>query len=319
MFPLSITGTYPCIETCVRDTGNILWRVRQTHDLASVGLMEFPGPNRPETAPRLLCPMTIGGATCLLAFGPRNDGREYSASDRGLVASLADEMPRIGHSEIGHSEIGHARIGNYGCACAPPPRVEGIDCFGAFNGFLELISFEPFSLFISIAGAFQPEFPAAFMVAGIQASLRSLARTSNGKVSKLICELNRMVRELAPRSFLAPLFLGHFDSARQELRYVNAGYQPPLLIKGNRTRALRLEPTAAMLGLTDSAPCWHRTIPLQPRDVFVALPEDCPVSAERAVLDVVLKHREASSAELACLIGQRIPDSPGWPAVVQAA
>jgi hypothetical protein len=303
LFPLSVFGEHPCLEACVRDIGNVIWRERQSCNLACMDLLEFSDVRRPAGAPRIVCPLTVGPTTCLLAFGPRRDGGEYSASDVALLKGLTGQL-----SEFRDEIPAESRL----------VPVEGFDYFGVQHnfletggpegggGFLDLMSFDAASLFVSMAGLAEPEPFSEIIMAGIQASLHSLARSSEGEVSKLVCELNHIVRELAPRSFLASIFVGQFDSARQHLRYVNAGYQAPLLIRANRIRAVRLESTAAMLGLTDSAPCWHRTIPMQPRDVFLALPEDCPVTGERAGLEVVLKHREASSGELAAMIGMRL-------------
>jgi len=300
LFPLSVFGEHPSLEACVRDIGNVIWRERQSCNLACMDLLEFSDVQRPAGAPRIICPLTVGPTTCLLAFGPRRDGGEYSLSDLALLKGLTGHL-----SEFRDEITVESRL----------LPVEGFDYFGVQQtlpegggGFLDLMSFDAASLFVSMAGPAEPEPFSEIIMAGIQASLHALARSSEGEVSKLVCELNHIVRELAPRSFLASIFVGQFDSARQHLRYVNAGYQAPMLIKANRIRAVRLESTAAMLGLTDSAPCWHRTIPLQPRDVFLALPEDCPVTGERVALEVVLKHREASSGELAAMIGTRLQD-----------
>lgn len=307
LFPLAVVGSHPSIESCVRDIGNVVWRERQAHGLSAMDPLEFDGANRPGYAPRIVCPLTVGSTTCLLAFGPRKDGREYSASDRALLAALTAPISEPVDDTPGQPE---------------QPSVQGIDYFAAqpripqhSGDFLDLLSLEESSLLVSLGSASRnnaepAESSASVIMAGVVASLRALARATSATVSTLVCELNRIVRELAPRSFFADIFLGNFDVARHQLHYVNAGFQPPLLIKANRIRAARLEANAAVLGLTDLTPCWHRTLPLQPGDVFVALPDDSPVASERVALEVVLSHRDASSLELAGLIGHRI----GYPA-----
>ena len=300
LFPLSVYGNHPCIESCVRHIGNVVWRERQISGLASMGVVAFSGTNRPDAAPRMICPLTVGSTTCLLVFGPKLDGREYSAADRTLVSGLTTRLPAVEE-------------------CLPPqPAPEGIDYFGACGRreetdgeFCDFISCEPSSLLVTLGEVAAADTASTIIMAGLLASLRALAQENSGKLSKLVDQLNRIVRGLAPSNFLAAMFLGYFNSERQYLRYVNAGHEPPLLIRANRVHALRLETTTAALGLTDSAKCGHRTIPLQPHDVFVALADNRPVWSERVVLDVVLKNPEAPCGELARLIGERFGD---WPA-----
>ncbi len=70
---------------------------------------------------------------------------------------------------------------------------------------------------------------AALLMANVQATLR--ARLSHeADLAQLAGELDRDIDETTPGAVYLTLFLGILDTARQELRYVNAGHNPQFVI-----------------------------------------------------------------------------------------
>ena len=120
-------------------------------------------------------------------------------------------------------------------------------------------------------------------------------------------DLNRMVWEVSPDNFYATMFYAHIDGPRHELHYVNAGHDRVILLRDDLTRAVNLESTGTVLGLSTKAAYDQRTIPLEPGDVLVAVTDGITDAAdsdghmldEDAILQVVRDHPEGSSSDLA--------------------
>ena len=74
---------------------------------------------------------------------------------------------------------------------------------------------------------------AALLMANVQATLRArLPHEAN--LARLAAELDREIDETTPGAVYLTLFMGILDTARQELRYVNAGHNPQFVIhEGN--------------------------------------------------------------------------------------
>ena len=119
--------------------------------------------------------------------------------------------------------------------------------------------------------------PAALLMATFQASLKTLSATSPD-LCDLVCGLNRYASDHSIRgSRFTTAFLAEFDPATRELKYVNAGHNPPL-----RLRGIGVEPLNAggvPLGILKDAKYEAGAITLEPGDVL-AIYTDGVVEAE---------------------------------------
>jgi serine phosphatase RsbU (regulator of sigma subunit) len=71
---------------------------------------------------------------------------------------------------------------------------------------------------------------AALLMANVQATLRARLPHEAG-LATLAAELDREIDETTPGAVYLTLFLGILDSARHELRYVNAGHNPQFVVR----------------------------------------------------------------------------------------
>ena len=131
------------------------------------------------------------------------------------------------------------------------------------------------------------------LTAGVREDLAGLGR-----------ELNHTVHLLAPNGHCVPWFYGRVDAAARQLRYVNAGHEPPLLIRGNGIE--RLERTGAALGLSTREPMRQKAVSIEPGDVLAVFSE---AVSEKTVLRVIFEYPQAAAAELT----QRVLDACGAP------
>jgi serine phosphatase RsbU (regulator of sigma subunit) len=74
---------------------------------------------------------------------------------------------------------------------------------------------------------------AALLMASIQASLRAQVQHSQSDVAALINNVNRLAYDALPENFYASLFYAEYRPWSRQLTYVNAGHQPPIVLRQN--------------------------------------------------------------------------------------
>jgi sigma-B regulation protein RsbU (phosphoserine phosphatase) len=132
-----------------------------------------------------------------------------------------------------------------------------------------------------------------------KALVRGLTAGSHGDVAGLARELNGTLYLLGPQGLCAPWFYALLDPLRHELRYVNAGHEPPFLIRGRSGVVHRLERTGAGLGFSAHGIHHQETTWIEDGDILAIFSEGvADVLSEARVLDVLLNNPHAGAAEL---------------------
>jgi sigma-B regulation protein RsbU (phosphoserine phosphatase) len=75
---------------------------------------------------------------------------------------------------------------------------------------------------------------AALLMASLRASLRAQALHPHLDLTTLIGDVNRLVYESSPSAFFASLFYAEYQPATRTLQYVNAGHNPPIIVRPRR-------------------------------------------------------------------------------------
>src|SRR5499427_6503278 len=90
---------------------------------------------------------------------------------------------------------------------------------------------------------------AALMMASLEASLRALASVVQDPAD-LMGRVNRLVNQASAANRYATLFYGEYDPAKRRLTYVNAGHNPPVVVRNNggECQVLRLEIGGPVIG-----------------------------------------------------------------------
>jgi hypothetical protein len=109
--------------------------------------------------------------------------------------------------------------------------------------------------------------PAALLGSMLQASLRTQAPAAQ-QVGTIVTAINRLVCDISPAGQFATLFLAHVDESTMRLSYVNAGHNPPALIRADGTRAL-LDRGGTVVGVSEAIPFEQATVQLVPGDRVV--------------------------------------------------
>jgi len=106
--------------------------------------------------------------------------------------------------------------------------------------------------------------PAALLMALLQGSLRTLL-TAGLRGTELITKLNRYLCDNIPSNRLVTLFYAELHTGSGEMLFVNAGHNPPFLLRKNQDPA-RLAATSLVLGVLPNTQFEAKQIRIEPGD-----------------------------------------------------
>ena len=148
--------------------------------------------------------------------------------------------------------------------------------------------------------------PASLMMTQLSAFLRAMADLRVANWGDLALRLNARMNEVRDRNRYATLFMGSLNPATGDLRYVNGGHNPPLLVPADGRPWTRLMPTGPMVGLLPGATFAEGRTTMHPGDTLVIF-TDGLVEAENAageelgevaLVDVVRQLPQGSADEV---------------------
>jgi sigma-B regulation protein RsbU (phosphoserine phosphatase) len=94
---------------------------------------------------------------------------------------------------------------------------------------------------------------AAILMSNFQANLRALF-TNKIPLNKLVIKLNERVMASAKGEKFLTLFVGKYIISKNELRYINAGHNPPILYEKNKKKLKMLREGCVGMGMLDKIP-----------------------------------------------------------------
>jgi sigma-B regulation protein RsbU (phosphoserine phosphatase) len=129
------------------------------------------------------------------------------------------------------------------CGHCRPAREIG----GDYYDFLELPEGR---LGIAIGDVSGKGIGAALLMASLEASLRAQASVRHD-LAELMNRIDKLVYEASSANRYATLFYAEYDSRSRRLPYVNAGHNPPVILRrsGRECEVLRLETGGPVIGL----------------------------------------------------------------------
>jgi serine phosphatase RsbU (regulator of sigma subunit) len=113
---------------------------------------------------------------------------------------------------------------------------------------------------------------AALIMASLQASLKFQALQPHLKLSTLIGDVNQLVYESSPKNIFATVFYAEYEPAKRMLNYVNAGHNPPLVVrpKDGSCEIFRLPSTGIPVGISADPQFSSAAFQFEIDDVLVA-------------------------------------------------
>ncbi|HWC76826.1 MAG TPA: SpoIIE family protein phosphatase, partial [Blastocatellia bacterium] len=228
-----------------------------------------------------------------ISLGPKQSEEAYSSTDLGLLQSVATQAAlalensqltaaiakEVSQRERLNRELEIAREVQERLFPQTLPVISGLDYSGAcrpalgvggdYYDFLLL----PGELFgIAIGDVSGKGIAAALLMASLQASLRGQATRGTNDLADLMANVNRLVYDASSENRYATFFYSQYNPSSRELTYVNAGHNPPLILRktGNEWEVIRLEVGGAVVGLLRDFPYSQGTVKLEPGDLIVA-------------------------------------------------
>jgi len=225
---------------------------------------------------QILLPLAVKNQLSgIISLSPKRSEEPYTANDLRLLRSVATqtglalENSRLTEAvaleaaqrERMNAEVEIAREVQERLFPQELPVVKGLDYYGAcrpalgvggdYYDFLELPDGK---LGFAIGDVSGKGIGASLMMASLQASLRGQTLHAGGDLAGLMAHVNKLVYEASTSNRYATFFYGQFDPRTLKLSYVNAGHNPPFLLRpaGGWFEVFRLEIGGPVVGMLPS-------------------------------------------------------------------
>jgi phosphoserine phosphatase RsbU/P len=146
----------------------------------------------------------------------------------------------------------------FSAVCVPARGISG--------DFYDVLTLADGRLVFAIADISGKGISAAILMANLQAVLRTLAATSPSP-GELCYKLNHHLHQVTDPAWFATFFYGEWHPADRNLRYVNAGHNPPILLRSDSSQ--RLVHGGTPLGMFPSPEFEMGEVRLQPSDLLI--------------------------------------------------
>jgi phosphoserine phosphatase RsbU/P len=160
-----------------------------------------------------------------------------------------------------------------------PPSIPGLECetfykpaHGVSGDYYDFFRVSRGQWGIAIGDVSGKGMGAALVMANLQALVRAQAQQSYPDPATAITRVNQLLHECSPIHFYASLFYAEYDPQTRTLAYVNAGQNPPIVLRchGGRNKVFRLESHATPVGLFENSSYKSVGFQLEAEDILVA-------------------------------------------------
>ena len=227
----------------------------------------------------------------LLLLGAPSGRVEYSEQERSALRQCAEQLTlmlensrltlRIVEQEKLRRDLALAAEVQRRLLPERPPEHEGAalaavslparSVGGDYYDFLELGDHRMGIALADIAGK---GVPAALIMAVVQASLRIVAADGNIPLPDLAAKINDLLHRSTGSNSYATFFYAQLDEPARQLRYVNAGHNPPFLVRGGgdatAPEIVELKIGGTVIGLFPHMTYQEGSVDLRSGDVLVA-------------------------------------------------
>jgi sigma-B regulation protein RsbU (phosphoserine phosphatase) len=234
-----------------------------------------------------------GQLSGLLSLGSKVGDEPVSPADLRLLQSIAPEVAfalescRLRVALAAESterqklewELGVAREVQERLFPLGFPFTPGLDHYciwraarGVSGDYLDYIELPDGNLGVAIGDVSGKGLSAALLMSSLHSMVRALSLAHRLSLGDLVATINKMFFRVSPDNCYTTLFLARFDPHEGRLHYVNAGHEPPCVLRrsGSGRRVIPLEPSGPVIGILRASPYREEVITLQPDDVLVA-------------------------------------------------
>ena len=196
--------------------------------------------------------------------------------------------------------------------------------------YYDFIPFNPEQMGLAVADVSGKGLSSSLLMASLQGLVRTNLAVRQGEVARFVTEVNDSFYKVTASNRYATLFFAVVDVSKQTLHYVNAGQNPPLLLRNGTLPAHGLGATESLecggppVGIFAQSQYRSEQVLLHDGDVLVAY-TDGVVEAlnpqqeefgEERLRDIVRSSLSLSAAEICKRIAERlqafVAESPQW-------
>src|SRR6185437_13214450 len=229
----------------------------------------------------------------LMALGPKRSEAAYTKADLHMLQTVATqtglalEVTQLAHSlaaeaaqrERVNREMEIAREVQERLFPQQMPEIEGATiaghcrpALGVGGDYYDVFALEDGRMGLAIGDVSGKGIAAALLMASLRASLRGVSLDTPRDFAKLMNKVNRLVYEASAENRFATFFFAAYDPKARRLDCVNAGHNPPALLRcgaDGKTEVIRLEADGPVVGLLPSAPYTEQSVTLMPGDLLL--------------------------------------------------
>jgi predicted permease len=225
----------------------------------------------------------------ILLLGPPREAESYTASDKELVGSSADVLAlMIENARLTERTLEQEKLRRDLALAAevqkrllpPAPPSTSLGSLAAFSvpartvggDYYDFLDLGDARVGIAVADVSGKGIAAALVMSVVQASLRVLSTEGGLRVSDLATKMNAFLHQSTGANKYATFFYAQVDESRRQLRYVNAGHNPPYLVRqvAGQVEITELKEGGTVLGLFPSMAYDEARVDLLPGDLVVA-------------------------------------------------
>jgi sigma-B regulation protein RsbU (phosphoserine phosphatase) len=235
----------------------------------------------------------------ILSLGAREGAREFSTRDQQMLTSVASQLALvIENSKLVARLVEEERLRRelelaaevqrrLFPSCAPASATLELSGFcrparGVGGDYYDFLTFDLDQIGVAVADVAGKGISAALLMSIVQASLRSQALTNcasvqtEGSIANLVSAMNQLLCRSTGEASYVTFFYAQYDEHTRQLTYVNAGHNPPFLIRANRPHetadaaCVKLATGGPVIGLFESFFYEEEMIQLHSGDLLVA-------------------------------------------------
>jgi sigma-B regulation protein RsbU (phosphoserine phosphatase) len=244
----------------------------------------------------LLLPLTAKEELLgFISLGPKLSEEPYTGSDVRVLTSVAAQAglalqvarltkaitEEVAQRERLNREIEIARDVQEHLFPTTLPSVRGLEYCGRCRpalvvggDYFDFLALPLGKLAMAIGDVSGKGISAALMMASLQASLRSQVRLGQRDLAELVTCINTLIYEASLAERYATFFYTEYDPSTRVLSYVNAGHNPPIVVRHASERCApvfeRLEASGTVVGLLPECSYQQVCFEMRPGDVLVA-------------------------------------------------
>lgn len=159
------------------------------------------------------------------------------------------------------------------------PSISNLDYYGDWRpargvsgDYIDYFMMDAGKLGLAVGDVSGKGLPAALLTSSLHSTIRALRFTPNSSLPELVRSIHELFYEMCPDNAYATLFVARFDPLELRLHYVNAGHEPPFILRknGKHYRTIFLDSGGPVIGMLRKSYYRESTISLNPGDVMVA-------------------------------------------------